>query len=213
MDGNEKVVNERKKTAALISRARRSLAFAIILMLYIYFEWKTQWTWAFLFSWLLSFFFSCVCIVVFYMFRHSHIAVLFFSSRIFNERHCDGEKDGVAFVREQTTFSTTLSVASFQVYHFESRGYCLRLNILWGLCVYASMKYVCMCIWVWVTAWRMGSNNNICRITHLPRKMYYDYDKRWMIIFFFFCFHSKKKKYLSAWDARTNARVCNADGR
>lgn len=44
--------------------------------------------------------------------------------------------------------------------------------------------YVCACVRLWVTAWRMGSNKNICRITHLPRTMYYDYDKHWMIIFF-----------------------------
>lgn len=37
---------------------------------------------------------------------------------------------------------------------------------------------------VWVAVWRMGSNKNICRITHLPRTMYYDYDKHWTIIFF-----------------------------
>lgn len=54
--------------------------------------------------------------------------------------------------------------------------------------VYPHMVEAYVCINVELTAWRMNSNKNICKITNSPQTMYYDYDKHWMMIFCFFSF-------------------------
>lgn len=120
-------------------------------------------------------FFSCVCIVVFYVFRHSHAAIL--SPRNYRNGH---------------HFSTTTPGISY----FGGQCQCLHIFIFFEeFCYHASIKYVLMCGFEWLhDVW--GCNKNICWITYLPRTMYYDYNKHWMIISF--CFRSKK--FFSAWD-------------
>lgn len=128
----------------------------------------TQWTWAVLFSWLF--------VVIFKLRVHSLYFMCFdIVMPLFLQILC------------HVFFSyPTMSRNSFHSGIIIWAEVIVDISILFmELCSYASMKYVeLLCACMRLTAWRMGSNKNICRITHLPRTMYYDYDKHWMIIFF-----------------------------